>query len=83
MWSQPDPRIRLTVAQAEQDNLGRVVQSKALPGPAPKPSWPRAQARQRLAKVTLGRTTRWCGQGAASRQSLDQDPHALETPKPW
>jgi HlyD family secretion protein len=69
---------RLTVAQAEQDNLGRVGQARANLASA-QAQLAQAQAQQRLAKVTLGRTESLVREGAASPQSLDQDRTALET----
>lgn len=69
---------RLTVAQAEQDNLGRVDQARANLASA-EAQLAQTQAQQRLAKVTLGRTESLVRQGAASPQSLDQDRTALET----
>ncbi|WP_255223256.1 HlyD family secretion protein [Synechococcus sp. Cruz-7B9] len=69
---------RLTVAQAEQDNLGRVEQARANLASA-EAQLAQAQAQQRLAKVTLGRTESLVREGAASPQSLDQDRTALET----
>lgn len=69
---------RLTVAQAEQDNLGRVEQARANLASA-EAQLAQARAQLRLAKVTLGRTESLVRQGAASPQSLDQDRTALET----
>jgi HlyD family secretion protein len=69
---------RLTVAQAEQDNLGRVEQARANLASA-EAQLAQAQAQLRLAKVTLGRTESLVREGAASPQSLDQDRTALET----
>ncbi|QPN57285.1 HlyD family secretion protein [Synechococcus sp. CBW1107] len=69
---------RLTVAQAEQDNLGRVEQARANLASA-EAQLAQAEAQQRLAKVTLGRTESLVREGAASPQSLDQDRTALET----
>jgi HlyD family secretion protein len=69
---------RLTVAQAEQDNLGRVEQARANLASA-EAQLAQAQAQLRLARVTLGRTESLVRQGAASPQSLDQDRTALET----
>lgn len=69
---------RLTVAQAEQDNLGRVEQARANLASA-EAQLAQAEAQQRLAKVTLGRTASLVREGAASPQSLDQDRTALET----
>ncbi|MDM7938203.1 MAG: HlyD family efflux transporter periplasmic adaptor subunit [Cyanobium sp. CZS 48M] len=69
---------RLTVAQAEQDNLGRVEQARANLASA-EAQLVQAEAQQRLAKVTLGRTESLVREGAASPQSLDQDRTALET----
>ncbi|MCX5931289.1 MAG: HlyD family efflux transporter periplasmic adaptor subunit [Cyanobacteria bacterium] len=69
---------RLTVAQAEQDNLGRVEQARANLASA-EAQLAQAQAQLRLAKVTLGRTASLVGEGAASPQLLDQDRTALET----
>jgi len=62
-----------------RDNLGRVVEQAYRPGPE-SPAGP-AQAQQRLAQVTLGRDGLVVRQGAASRQSLDQDRHASKPPE--
>jgi len=83
MWSTSQmPRIhRLTVAQAEQDNLAGCWQANGLPGQRRSPAGPRPRPATALAKRSpWGRTgLGWCGRVAASRQSLIKDRTALET----
>ncbi|HYP04059.1 MAG TPA: HlyD family efflux transporter periplasmic adaptor subunit [Cyanobium sp.] len=68
----------LTVAQSRQDNQGRVYQAKANVATA-EAQLQQAEAQLRLARVTEQRTEQLMGEGATSRQSLDQDRTAYES----
>jgi HlyD family secretion protein len=69
---------RLNLAQARQDNQGRVEQAAANLATA-EAQLAQARAQLRLAVVTLARTEQLVRQGAASRQSLDQERTARES----
>lgn len=69
---------RLNLDQARQDNQGRVEQARANLATA-EAQLAQARAQLRLAVVTLARTEQLVRQGAASRQSLDQDRTARES----
>lgn len=69
---------RLGRVQAEEDNRGRWLQASAELASA-EARLQEAQARLRLARVTAARTEQLSREGAASRQTLDQDRAAYDT----
>ncbi len=69
---------RLNRQQAEEDNQGRILQARANLATADA-QLQAGEARLRLARVTAARTEALTREGAASRQTLDQDRSAYES----
>jgi HlyD family secretion protein len=68
----------LNLQQAKLDNQGRVLQARANLATA-EAQLSQAEAEVRLARVTAARTEQLMGEGATSRQTLDQDRTAYAT----